>query len=74
MNDELFDIERARQRMLISLDETTRIMHNNAAQLLERGNQIEHNESASESLLHSSKRVYWSAMPWYKRWLLCCFS
>lgn len=73
MND-LFEKERTKQRILIKLDETRIIMDASAQRLLERGNILNENVDLSESLVESSRRMYWKSLPWYKRWFYCCFS
>jgi len=71
--DALFNAERSKQKTLIALDETRIIMAKSAHTLLERGAQLSKVEERSAQLAEHSRRVYWASVPWYKRWLYCCF-
>lgn len=70
----LFDAERRKQRILIDLDQTTLIMERNAHTLMQRGHMLDDNEREAQELVDSSRKLYWRSLPWWKRWLLCCYS
>lgn len=70
----LFEKERSKQRTLIKLDETRIIMERSAQSLLKRGQDLNKTEEVSVGLVEHSRRLYWASIPWYKRWLYCCFA
>lgn len=70
----LFESERRKQRILIDLDQTTILMQRNASALMDRGRMLDDRAQEAEDLVGSSRRLYWKSVPWYKRWLWCCYS
>lgn len=73
MDNDVFRVERTKQRTLIKLDETRILMERSAQRLLERGNEINKAQEMSDALVENSRRMYWASVPWYKRCLYCCF-
>ena len=68
----LFEKQRTKQRILIQLDQTKALMNKNAQTLLKRGAHLDDMTRDSIDLVESSRRIYWSSVPWWKRWLFCC--